>query len=257
MPRLVNQSSVDENIAMFLQFGLSEDSDLTVNDDVIAREIQQQYQNNSTFEDAAIAYEIQHQEEDSDLTVNDDVISREIQQQYPNNSDLTANDDVIAREIQQQYQNNWTYDDTAIALEIQKQEGNLPTSLSDDEKLARYLQQQDEWNNSYIPERDAPSTSRTIIQHDDDDHFSGHHTHTSTRSNSSSISSLDLSTNENTDPANMTYEELNELEDSMGNVDRGLSQRRISKLPTYKYGAETKTCCWQIKKKKFIATDTQ
>ncbi|KAF2537881.1 hypothetical protein F2Q70_00004528 [Brassica cretica] len=257
MPRLVNQSSVDENIAMFLQFGLSEDSDLTVNDDVIASEIQQQYQNNSTFEDAAIAYEIQHQEEDSDLTVNDDVIAREIQQQYPNNSDLTANDDVIAREIQQQYQNNWTYDDTAIALEIQKQEGNLPTSLSDDEKLARYLQQQDEWNNSYIPERDAPSTSRTIIQHDDDDHFSGHHTHTSTRSNSSSISSLDRSTNANTDPANMTYEELNELEDSMGNVDRGLSQRRISKLPTYKYGAETKTCCWQIKKKKFIATDTQ
>ena len=51
--------------------------------------------------------------------------------------------------------------------------------------------------------------------------------------------------------------ELNELEDSMGNVDRGLSQRRISKLPTYKYGAETKTCCWQIRKKKFIATDTQ
>ncbi|RID40735.1 hypothetical protein BRARA_J00759 [Brassica rapa] len=218
MPRLVNQSSIDENIAMFLQFGLSEDSDLTVNDDVIAREIQQQ---------------------------------------YPNNSDLTANDDVIAREIQQQYQNNLTYDDTAIALEIQKQEGNLPTSLSDDEKLARYLQQQDEWNNSYIPERDAPSTSRTIIQYDDDDHFSGHHTHTRTQSNSPSISSLDLSTNENTDPANMTYEELNELEDSMGNVDRGLSQRRISKLPTYKYGAETKTCCWQIRKKKFIATDTQ
>ncbi|KAH0906249.1 hypothetical protein HID58_038076, partial [Brassica napus] len=260
-------SSVDENIAMFLQFGLSEDSDLTVNDDVIAREIQQQYQNNSTVDDAAIAYEIQHQEEDSDLTVNDDVIAREIQQQYPNNSDLTANDDVIAREIQQQYQNNLTYDDTAIALEIQKQEGNLPTSLSDDEKLARYLQQQDEsanstdediqGNNSYIPERDAPSTSRTIIQYDDDDHFSGHHTHTRTQSNSPSISSLDLSTNENTDPANMTYEELNELEDSMGNVDRGLSQRRISKLPTYKYGAETKTCCWQIRKKKFIATDTQ
>ncbi|XP_009106940.1 E3 ubiquitin ligase BIG BROTHER-related isoform X2 [Brassica rapa] len=266
MPRLVNQSSVDENIAMFLQFGLSEDSDLTVNHDVIAREIQQQYQNNSTVDDAAIAYEIQHQE-DSDLTVNDDVIAREIQQQYPNNSDLTANDDVIAREIQQQYQNNLTYDDTAIALEIQKQEGNLPTSLSDDEKLARYLQQQDEsanstdediqGNNSYIPERDAPSTSRTIIQYDDDDHFSGHHTHTRTQSNSPSISSLDLSTNENTDPANMTYEELNELEDSMGNVDRGLSQRRISKLPTYKYGAETKTCCWQIRKKKFIATDTQ
>lgn len=51
--------------------------------------------------------------------------------------------------------------------------------------------------------------------------------------------------------------ELNELEDSMGNVNRGLSQRRISKLPTYKYGAENKTCCWKIKKKKFIATDTQ
>lgn len=51
--------------------------------------------------------------------------------------------------------------------------------------------------------------------------------------------------------------ELNDLEDSMGNVNRGLSQRRISKLPTYKYGVKTKTCCWKIKKKKFMATDTQ
>ncbi|KAF8105003.1 hypothetical protein N665_0164s0019 [Sinapis alba] len=200
MPRLVNQSSVDENLAMLLQFGLSEDSDLTVNDVVIAREIQQQYQNNSTLDDAA------------------------------------------------------------IALEIQQQEDILPTSLSDDEKFARYLQQQDEWNNSYIPERDAPSTSRTIIQYendDDDDHFLGHHTHTRTPSNSPSIGALNLSTNENIESETMTYEELNDLEDSMGNVNRGLSQRRISKLPTYKYGVKTKTCCWKIKKKKFMATDTQ
>ncbi|CAH8381514.1 unnamed protein product [Eruca vesicaria subsp. sativa] len=227
MPRLVNQSFVDENIAMFLQYGLSEESDLMFYDDVIAREIQQQYQNNSTFDDASIALEMQQQE---------------------------VNDDVIARVIQQQYQNNSTFDDAAIALEIQQQEGNLHTSLSDDEKLARYLQQQDELDNSYIPDRDAPSTSRTIIQHDDDDHFSGHHTHTRTLSDSPSISALNLSNNENIDPANMTYEELNELEDSMGDVDRGLSQMTISKLPTHKYGEETKTWWWQTNKNKFTTT---
>lgn len=62
MSRLVNQSSVDEKIAMFLQYGISEDSEATINDDVIAREIQQQYQNNLMFDDAAIALEIQQQE---------------------------------------------------------------------------------------------------------------------------------------------------------------------------------------------------
>ncbi|CAH8384068.1 unnamed protein product, partial [Eruca vesicaria subsp. sativa] len=95
-------------------------------------------------------------------------------------------------------------------------------------------------------------TSRTIIE--DDDHFAGHHTHTRTLSNSPSISALNLSTNENIDTENMTYEELNELEDSMGDVDRGLSQSRISKLPTHKYGEETKTWWWQTKKNKFTTT---
>lgn len=62
MPRLINQSSIDENVAMFLQYGLSEDSEQTINDDIIAREIQQQYQNNLLFDDAAIAWEIQQDE---------------------------------------------------------------------------------------------------------------------------------------------------------------------------------------------------
>lgn len=59
MSRLVNQSSVDENIAMFLQYGLSE---LTINDDSIAREVQQQYRNKLMCNDAAIALEIQQEE---------------------------------------------------------------------------------------------------------------------------------------------------------------------------------------------------
>ena len=59
MSRLVNQSSVDENIAVYLQNELSE---LTVNDYAIGREIQQQYQNKSICNDAAIALEIQKEE---------------------------------------------------------------------------------------------------------------------------------------------------------------------------------------------------
>lgn len=62
MSRHVNQSSVDENIAIFLQYGSLKDSELTINDDVIAREIQQQYQINLIFEDAAIALQIQQEE---------------------------------------------------------------------------------------------------------------------------------------------------------------------------------------------------
>ncbi|CAH2070270.1 unnamed protein product [Thlaspi arvense] len=229
MSRLVNrssvnvlrmhQSSVDENVAMFLQYGLSEESEPTINDNVIAREIQQQYQNNIILDDAA------------------------------------------------------------IALVIQREEGNLPTSLSDDEKLARYLQQQDEQifshdfflystltilcflqsagNHSYMPERDVPSISRDFFHYEDGDYFSGHHTHTRTSSNISSVTSPNYPANENIDPANMTYEELNQLGESIGDVGRGLSQGRISKLPTHKYGTKTKTRWWQIKKKKFIATATE
>lgn len=70
------------------------------------------------------------------------------------------------------------------------------------------------------------------------------------------------------DPENKTYisilfsfeldeQELNELEDSIGDVGRGLSEGRISRLPTHKYGTKTKNRWWQIKKKKFVATDTQ
>lgn len=59
MSRLVNQSSLDENIAIYLQYELSE---LTVNDYVIGREIQQQYQNKFICNDAAIALEMQQEE---------------------------------------------------------------------------------------------------------------------------------------------------------------------------------------------------
>ncbi|ESQ43312.1 hypothetical protein EUTSA_v10015344mg [Eutrema salsugineum] len=234
MSRFVNHLSLDEKMALFLQYGLSEDSEPTTNDDVIAREIQQEYQNNLMFDDVAIALEIEREEV----------------------SYLYDDDDIYARTLQ-------------------NIEGDLSTSLSDDEKLARDLQQQNESANGIdvdvqethqyqpiqvihpsIPQRDAPSTSRAFFHYEDGDHFSGHHTHTRTSSNISSINSQNVP-NENIDPANMTYEELNELEDSIGDVCRGLSQRKISKLPTHKYGSKTKTRWWQIKKNKFVATDTQ
>ncbi|KAG7570067.1 Zinc finger RING-type [Arabidopsis thaliana x Arabidopsis arenosa] len=233
MPRLVNQSSVDENIVIYLQYGLLE---LTVNDNVIAREIQQQYQNKLICNDAAIALEIQQEEEACVYSC--------------------------------------LHDDEGLARTLQDLEGNLQPSLSDDETLARYLQEQDESANntdddiqethhrqyqsiqvnpSYLPQRDAPSTTRAFFHYDDGENFSGHYTHTHSPSNISH----NPPDSENIDPTSMTYEELSELEDSIGDFSNGLSQERISRLRTHKYGTQTKTwCCW-LKKKKFVADDSQ
>ncbi|ESQ43313.1 hypothetical protein EUTSA_v10015563mg [Eutrema salsugineum] len=55
---------------------------------------------------------------------------------------------------------------------------------------------------------------------------------------------------------NLTTEELNIIE-SVGNVDRGLSESKISRLPTHKYGQKPKFRWWWQKKKKFVADDTR
>ncbi|CAN8244595.1 unnamed protein product [Cochlearia groenlandica] len=147
MSRHLNQSSVDENIALFLQYGLI---DLTINDDVIAREIQEQYHNKLMCNDIAIALEIQQEEEAL--------------------MDSCSHDEEFARTLQEM-------------------EGNLQRNLSDDEKLARYLQQEDYLNHSYICQRDAPSTSRAFSHCDHCDHASSHLTHTRSPSNISTNSS--------------------------------------------------------------------
>ncbi|KAG7605779.1 putative transcription factor C2H2 family [Arabidopsis thaliana] len=233
MSRLVNQSSVDENIAVFLQNELSE---LTVNDYAIGREIQQQYQNKLICNDAAIALEIQKEEEAC--------------------------------------VHSCLHDDEGLARTLQDLEANLQPSLSDDEKLARYLQEHDELannteddiqethhhqyhpmqvNRSYIPQRDAPSSSRAIFHYDDGENFSGRYTHT----HSPSSISHNPTDDENNDPENMTYEELTELGDSVGDVGKGLSQERISRLRTHKYGTKTKSWYCLHMKKKFVADDSQ
>ncbi|KAG2310343.1 hypothetical protein Bca52824_021900 [Brassica carinata] len=38
------------------------------------------------------------------------------------------------------------------------------------------------------------------------------------------------------DPDNMTYEELNELGESIGAVNKGLAKSRIDQIPTHKFG---------------------
>ncbi|XP_010485072.1 PREDICTED: uncharacterized protein LOC104763393 [Camelina sativa] len=180
MSRFVNQSSVDENIARCLQYGLSEQ---TLSDDVIARVVEQQYQNELMCNDAAIALEILQEEEAC---------------------------------VQ-----SCVHDDEGLARTLQELEGNLQSSLSDDEKLARYLQEQDESadntdvciqethqyqpmrvNRSYIPQRDAPSTSIALSHYENDENFLDHHTHTLSPSNISH----NTPANEDTDTANMTYE---------------------------------------------------
>ncbi|XP_010473696.1 PREDICTED: E3 ubiquitin ligase BIG BROTHER-related-like [Camelina sativa] len=211
MSRFVNQSFVDENIAICLQNGLSEQ---TLSDDVIARVVEQQYQNELMCSDVAIALEIQQEEEACGPSC--------------------------------------VHDDEGLARTLQELEGNLQSSLSDDEKLARYLQEQDELNRSYIPQRDAPSTSIALSHYDNDENFLDHHTHTLSPSNISH----NTPANEDIDTANMTYEEINELQDAIGDFNRGLSREKISRLRTHKYGTKTKTGCW-FRKKKFVADDSQ
>ncbi|XP_023645379.1 E3 ubiquitin ligase BIG BROTHER-related isoform X2 [Capsella rubella] len=221
MSRFVNQSSVDENIAICLQYDLSEE---TISDDVIDRVVQQQYQNKLMCNDAALALKIQQEEEARVMSCLDD--------------------------------------DEGLARTLQDLEGNLQSCLSDDEKLARYLQQEDESandtdvcthqyqpmqvNHSYIPQRDTPSTSTSFSQYEDGANFSV----------SPSNISHNAPANEDIDPANMTYEEINELEEAIGEVSKGLSQEKISRLKTHKYGTKTKTRCW-LRKKKFVADDSQ
>lgn len=50
---------------------------------------------------------------------------------------------------------------------------------------------------------------------------------------------------------------LNELEESVGDVSRGLPEWKISRLPTHKYGKKPKFRWWWQKKKKFVADDSQ
>ena len=52
-------------------------------------------------------------------------------------------------------------------------------------------------------------------------------------------------------------QEVNEITESVREVNRGLPQWKISRLPTHTYG-ETPTCgWWWEKKKRFVADDSQ
>ncbi|CAD5334665.1 unnamed protein product [Arabidopsis thaliana] len=97
------------------------------------------------------------------------------------------------------------------------------------------------------------NSSRAIFHYDDGENFSGRYTHT----HSPSSISHNPTDDENNDPENMTYEELTELGDSVGDVGKGLSQERISRLRTHKYGTKTKSWYCLHMKKKFVADDSQ
>ncbi|CDY27082.1 BnaA02g11020D [Brassica napus] len=59
------------------------------------------------------------------------------------------------------------------------------------------------------------------------------------------------------DSENMTLEVVNELIESVGDVNRGLPQSKVSRLPTHKYGEIPKCRWWWEKKKKFVSDDSQ
>ncbi|XP_018511927.2 E3 ubiquitin-protein ligase BIG BROTHER [Brassica rapa] len=99
-----------------------------------------------------------------------------------------------------------------------------PESIIYDEVTARQIQQREEVNGS------------TSLHCGSSSHQQGHvggSIDTSSHSFQSPPPSGDV------DPDNMTYEELNELGESIGAVNKGLSKSRIDQIPTYKFGASS------------------
>ncbi|CAA7024577.1 unnamed protein product [Microthlaspi erraticum] len=99
-----------------------------------------------------------------------------------------------------------------------------------DEALAMSLMYDDPTINDEITARQLqqevnPSTS---LNRDSSPHHQSH---------VGDSSSQPLPSNDDIDPENMTYEELNELGESIGAVSKGLSQSRIDQIPTHKHGA--------------------
>ncbi|CAA0409255.1 unnamed protein product [Arabidopsis thaliana] len=110
-------------------------------------------------------------------------------------------------------------DDQAVAREWQNMEDSL-ISLSDDEKFAKSLQEQ-ELNRSTSTQQQSHVGSSSHDSSDDSTHS--------------------LPPDVNIDPDNMTYEELNQLGESIGAVNKGLSKRRIGQIPTHKFTSSSRT----------------
>ncbi|CAH8373269.1 unnamed protein product [Eruca vesicaria subsp. sativa] len=133
----------------------------------------------------------------------------------------TIYDEVTARQIQQREEEASLVSDEKLAREWQDMEGYPQISLSDDEKYAKRLQEE-ELNRSISLHCGSSSHQQSHV---------GGSIDTSSYSFQSPPPSGDI------DPDNMTYEELNELGQSIGTVNKGLSKSRIDQIPTHKFGA--------------------
>ncbi|XP_010537205.1 PREDICTED: E3 ubiquitin ligase BIG BROTHER-related [Tarenaya hassleriana] len=190
--------------------------------------------------DEALAWALQF--DDSYIAVEDDAaIARRIQQEE--DARVKNIDEELARKLQSMEDDRIKNVDEELARKLQSMEDQVPpNSISEDEAYARLLQAQGSESDdiahrfqglevSPASNLDIPSTSSaTHVPHD--------HGNSSIVSPSDSSHSAPAPPDE-IDPDNMTYEELNELEESIGDVSNGLRKKEISRLPSSKFGSET------------------
>ncbi|KAL0682389.1 hypothetical protein Bca4012_049236 [Brassica carinata] len=155
-------------------------------------------------------------------------------------------DEVTARQIQQREEEASLISDEKLAKEWQDMEGNPQISLSDDEKYAKMLQEEEYLENHVFPTDDV----NQIINQFQDMEVNGStslHCGSSSHQQGHVGGSIDTSSHSfqppppsgDVDPDNMTYEELNELGESIGAVNKGLSKSTIDQIPTHKFGASS------------------
>ncbi|XP_073159248.1 E3 ubiquitin-protein ligase BIG BROTHER-like [Henckelia pumila] len=94
-----------------------------------------------------------------------------------------------------------------------------------DEALARALELEDDFENLYVSKHNY-----TDIDHDTESIVG----ETSAMGESRNLRENDI------DPDRMSYEELQDLGESVGNESRGLSECLISQLPTFKFKSASK-----------------
>ncbi|KAF8085181.1 hypothetical protein N665_0677s0011 [Sinapis alba] len=136
------------------------------------------------------------------------------------------------------------YDEFTARQIHQREKGYPQISLSDDEKYAKMLQEEEYLENHVSPTDDV---NQIINQFQDmevnrsislDCGSSSHQqSHVRGSIDTSSHSFQSPPPSGDIDPDNMTYEELNELGESIGAVNKGLSKSRIDQIPSHKFGA--------------------
>ncbi|KAL0875038.1 hypothetical protein Bca101_024743 [Brassica carinata] len=118
-----------------------------------------------------------------------------------------------------------------------------PESTIFDEVTARQIQQREEDMENHVSPTDDVNQITNQFQDMEVNRSISLHCGSSSHQQSHVEGSIDTSSHSSQsppsgdiDPDNMTYEELNELGESIGAVNKGLAKSRIDQIPTHKFG---------------------